>query len=109
MRRAAIDEATTTTLTSSAAMIESYRPPLPAWRSLTRRQRRYVSYANGVNKERVLTSLQLSEGSGVQEAIELTRTMKDLGGLKNAWEEYLSLREVRFARPKKKDKATDAM
>jgi len=39
-------------------------------------------------------SKALSEGSGVQEAIELSKTLKDLGPLKNTWEEYLILREV---------------
>jgi len=39
-------------------------------------------------------SKALSEGSGVQEAIELSKTLKDLGPLKNTWDEYLVLREV---------------
>jgi hypothetical protein len=39
-------------------------------------------------------SRALSEGSGVQEAIELSKTLKDLGPLKNTWDEYLVLREV---------------
>jgi hypothetical protein len=42
-------------------------------------------------------SKALSEGSGVQEAIELSKTLKDLGPLKNTWDEYLTLREVRSA------------
>jgi hypothetical protein len=38
---------------------------------------------------------QLSEGSGVQEAIELSKVLKDLGPLRNTWDEYTSLRQVR--------------
>lgn len=44
-------------------------------------------------------SKALSEGSGVQEAIELSKTLKDLGPLKNTWDEYLVLREVCSSAP----------
>jgi hypothetical protein len=39
-------------------------------------------------------SKALSEGSGVDEAIELSRILKELGPLKNIWEEYTALRKV---------------
>jgi hypothetical protein len=46
-------------------------------------------------REKVTADGQLSEGSGVQEAIELSKVLKDLGPLRNTWDEYTSLRQVR--------------
>lgn len=73
-------------------------------------KRRYHYYTNAERgHERIITtsmgrieefekaSKALSEGSGVQEAIELSKTLKDLGPLKNTWDEYLTLREVCLA------------
>jgi hypothetical protein len=89
-------------LTTSAQL----RPRLRSIRSLPSK-RGYHFYTNAEkDHERIITtsmgrieefekaSKALSEGSGVQEAIELSKTLKDLGPLKNTWEEYLVLREV---------------
>jgi hypothetical protein len=56
---------------------------------------RIITTSMGRIEEFEKASKALSEGSGVQEAIELSKTLKDLGPLKNTWEEYLTLREVR--------------
>jgi len=45
-------------------------------------------------------SKALSEGSGVDEAIELSRVLKELGPLKNTWEEYTALRKVCIPNPR---------
>jgi hypothetical protein len=89
-------------LTTSAPL----RPRLRSTRSLPSK-RKYHYYTNAEkDHERIITtsmgrieefekaSKALSEGSGVQEAIELSKTLKDLGPLKNTWDEYLVLREV---------------
>jgi len=73
-------------------------------------RRQYHYYTNAEkDHERIITtsmgrieefekaSKALSEGSGVQEAIELSKTLKDLGPLKNTWDEYLTLRQVRLS------------
>ena len=83
------------------------RPRLRSIRSIPSK-REYHYYTNAEkDHERIITtsmgrigefekaSKALSEGSGVQEAIELSKTLKDLGPLKNTWDEYLVLREVR--------------
>jgi hypothetical protein len=82
------------------------RPRLKSIRSIPSK-RGYHYYTNAEkDHERIITtsigrieefekaSKALSEGSGVQEAIELSKTLKDLGPLKNTWDEYLVLREV---------------
>jgi hypothetical protein len=82
------------------------RPRLRSIRSFPSK-RGYHYYTNAEKEhERIITtsigrieefekaSKALSEGSGVQEAIELSKTLKDLGPLKNTWDEYLVLREV---------------
>jgi hypothetical protein len=92
----------TRALTTSAQL----RPRLRSIRSPASK-RGYHYYTNAEkDHERIITtsmgrieefekaSKALSEGSGVQEAIELSKTLKDLGPLKNTWEEYLALREV---------------
>jgi hypothetical protein len=56
---------------------------------------RIITTSMGRIEEFEKASKALSEGSGVQEAIELSKTLKDLGPLKNTWDEYLVLREVR--------------
>jgi len=89
-------------LTTSAP----FRPRPKSIRSIPSK-RGYHYYTNAEkDHERIITtsmgrieefekaSKALSEGSGVQEAIELSKTLKDLGPLKNTWEEYLALREV---------------
>ena len=55
---------------------------------------RIITTSMGRIEEFEKASKALTEGSGVQEAIELSKTLKDLGPLKNTWEEYLVLREV---------------
>lgn len=89
-------------LTTSAQL----RPRPKSTRSIPSK-RGYHYYTNSEkDHERIITtsmgrieefekaSKALSEGSGVQEAIELSKTLKDLGPLKNTWDEYLVLREV---------------
>jgi hypothetical protein len=55
---------------------------------------RIITTSMGRVEEFDKASKALSEGSGVDEAIELSRILKELGPLKNTWEEYTALRKV---------------
>jgi hypothetical protein len=81
------------------------RPRLKSIRSISKRGYHYYTNAEKDHERIITTSMgrieefekaskALSEGSGVQEAIDLSKTLKDLGPLKNTWDEYLVLREV---------------
>jgi hypothetical protein len=83
------------------------RPRHAAIHSPSRRRYHYYTHIEKDHERIITTSMgrieefdkaskALSEGSGVDEAIELSRILKELGPLKNTWEEYTALRKVRF-------------
>ena len=87
------------------------RPRQVAIHPLSRRRYHYYTHTEKDHERIITTSMgrieefdkaskALSEGSGVDEAIELSRVLKELGPLKNTWEEYTALRKVCIPNPR---------